>query len=147
MLAKNVLLNYIVFFIEKNQKDVNDTLCRKFTLKIKCWHFLTTSQWMDSQSTVFSFEYAGFGPKILLFRSQPACFAKIKYSLTIFKIKFYAAWKGHDFKKSNWFSSKSSNNISKFSESQLIDYLTMLLSNIFFPLFSSDLAKRNCLRW
>ena len=34
ILAKNVFLNYIVFFIEKNQKDVNDTLRRKFTLKI-----------------------------------------------------------------------------------------------------------------
>ena len=44
--------------MKKNQKDSNDFWQRKFTLKVRLWHFLTTSQWMKSQNTLISFEYS-----------------------------------------------------------------------------------------
>ena len=31
----------LVFFKEKNEKDLDDFLPRKLTLKVKLWHFLT----------------------------------------------------------------------------------------------------------
>ena len=60
---------------KKNQKGSKDSW------KYRVWHFSTTSQWMDSQSTVVSIEYVRFCPN-LAFGTQPACFVKSKYSLT-----------------------------------------------------------------
>ena len=46
----------LLFFIIG--KDSDDSYNRKFTLKVRFWHFfLTNCPWMDSQSTVVSFEY------------------------------------------------------------------------------------------
>ena len=43
---------------------------KKLILKVRFWHFLTTSQWMNQQNTVISFEYSTFCQKTLLFRTQ-----------------------------------------------------------------------------
>ena len=55
-----------VFFNEK-KKDSNDSWHRQFTLKVRFWHLLMTSQWMDSQNTVVSFNYSWFLAKNLAF--------------------------------------------------------------------------------
>ena len=54
-----------LFLIEKIiQKYSDDSWHRKFTLKIRFWHFLTNCQ---NYSTVVSFEYVDFWPNILLY--------------------------------------------------------------------------------
>ena len=62
---------------KKIQKDSDDFLLRKFTLKVQNWHFLMNCHQMETQNLVISFDY-----KTLLFRTHTAFYAKSKYSLT-----------------------------------------------------------------
>ena len=50
---------------EKAQKDLNDFWCRKYTLKIRFWHFLTPPHYTNSQNSMISFDYCWFLSKNL----------------------------------------------------------------------------------
>ena len=49
-----------VFFNKKIDKDSDDFWCRKLTLKVKFWHFLTPSHYTNSQNSIISFDYSWF---------------------------------------------------------------------------------------
>ena len=38
---------------------------RKLTLKVQFWHFLPPPHYLNSQNTIFSFDYVDFWPKII----------------------------------------------------------------------------------
>ena len=64
MLSKNVnnkkCAPKFVFFNDKNQKDSDDFLRRKLTLKIKFRHFLTPPHYTNLQNSMISFDYSWF---------------------------------------------------------------------------------------
>ena len=67
MLSKNVnnktCAPKLVFFNKKIEKYSDDFLHRKFTLKVRFWHFLTTRHYVNSQDEIISFEDIDFWPK------------------------------------------------------------------------------------
>ena len=46
-----------IFLILKNQKDADDFCCRKLTLNVRFWHFLTLPHNTSSQNSLISFDY------------------------------------------------------------------------------------------
>ena len=73
-----MLLEIKVFQKLKLSRDSDFSWHRKFTLKIRFWHFLT----FCIRNTVICYEFLlDFWLNILLFRTQTACFAKIKCSI------------------------------------------------------------------
>ena len=56
----------LIFFNEKKkEKDSDDFWCRKFTLKVKFWHFLTPPHYTNLQNSMISFDYTWFLAKNL----------------------------------------------------------------------------------
>ena len=63
MLSKNVnnkkcALKFVFFNEKKNQKDLDDFLCRKLTFKVRFWLFLTPPHYTNSQNSMISFDYS-----------------------------------------------------------------------------------------
>ena len=44
--------------MKKNQKDSDDFLHRKLTLKVKFWHFLTHPHYTNLQNSMILFDYS-----------------------------------------------------------------------------------------
>ena len=86
-LTKNELLSHYSWL--KNFLKLSDDFWhRKFTLNIRFWHFLTNCLCVD------------FWPNVLLFRTQTACYMKIKCSL-LYSIQ-YTPTKCHIINFSIW---------------------------------------------
>ena len=57
LLTENVLIN-LYTSMKENQKDSDNFLQRKLTLKVKFWHFLKARHYSNSPNLVISFGYS-----------------------------------------------------------------------------------------